>query len=25
MRSMVVYFIGINFFEKGKTSAQHAP
>jgi len=25
MRSMVVYLIGINFFEKGDTSAQHAP
>ncbi len=25
LRSMVVYFIGINFFEKGGSSAQHAP
>lgn len=25
LRSMVVYFIGINFFEKGANSAQHAP
>ena len=25
LRSMLVYFIGINFFEKGVNSAQHAP
>ena len=25
LRSMLVYFIGINFFEKGGNSAQHAP
>ena len=25
MKSMMVYFIGINFFEKGETHAQHAP
>ncbi len=25
MKSMVVYFIGINFFEKGTPDAQHAP
>ena len=25
MKSMMVYFIGINFFEKGAVNAQHAP
>ncbi|MDA8149919.1 MAG: hypothetical protein M0041_02090 [Nitrospiraceae bacterium] len=25
MKSMMVYFIGINFFEKGEANAQHAP